>query len=839
MLIIKRRQEALLMYEEYWGFQGLPFQIFPDLKFYYSPKTHEEAIKRIFYAIKCLKGSVLLTGEVGSGKTTVIRVIMDKLLEADFEVGLLNHPTIIDNIEFIKEVLFQFDVKCDVTEKRAMVHLFYEWLVSNYTNRGKHAVLIIDEAHLIKDNNILEELRLLSNSQINNQVLLTLMMVGQSELRKVVHGNRAFEARIGVKYHLMPFNLNDTRAYIEHRLKIVGGEQNIFTEEALIEIQKFSKGLAREINRLCDLSLFQAFLEGKKCINEELVRKIFREESLKAGELDITTDEKLGIIEQQVNGKVEKELEKLVSFEKDLLKEKDYKEKLQKRIEDDKQALEEAQERAIEEARKQAFEEAQRNFEREIQKSKEDAQKKALEEARQHALEDARKRAKEEARRKAEEETLKREEEEARLIAEEETRRKILQEAQEKSAEEAKRKAMEEARKRAIEEAGKKAFEETLRKVEEEARQKALEEATQRAQEEARQKVLEEATQRAQEETKKKALYNSIFVQGNEKILREKGEDFLFIWQKIKKFFQELIKGQKPNPEEIFESAEIIIRSLAGNDELIGTLFITEESNDLVTHLINVAIISTKIGLGLGYGKDELMAIWQQEVTESDFDADYGKNDLKELVVCALLHDMGMMKVPAEILSRKEKLTAEQLKDVRLHPQYSCEMLEAIDGLPSIVAHVAFQEHEREDGSGYPQGLKAEKIHEYAKIIGLADIYVAMLQPRPQRERKLPFEIVKEIIKTEKKHFPAHLIKIIINELSFFPVGLYVTLNTGETGKVKRINKLAPMRPVVDIIKDAHGVNLKSAKEYDLMKEHLLRIENTFFTIKTKSTDKE
>jgi HD-GYP domain-containing protein (c-di-GMP phosphodiesterase class II) len=159
------------------------------------------------------------------------------------------------------------------------------------------------------------------------------------------------------------------------------------------------------------------------------------------------------------------------------------------------------------------------------------------------------------------------------------------------------------------------------------------------------------------------------------------------------------------------------------------------------------------------------------------------------------------------------------------------EILKGIPGLPPVVAEVAYQEQEREDGSGYPQGLRGISIHEYAKIIGLAVLFTAMLQPRPQRERRIPFEIIKEIIDHNKSQFPLYLIRILIDELSLFPMGLYVKLNTGEIGRVLRTNRLAPMRPVIEIVRDVNGRAPQERREYDLMKEHILRIEDALFEI--------
>ncbi len=209
----------------------------------------------------------------------------------------------------------------------------------------------------------------------------------------------------------------------------------------------------------------------------------------------------------------------------------------------------------------------------------------------------------------------------------------------------------------------------------------------------------------------------------------------------MKTFLLQLIIGEKADPSVIKDASDRIITSLRQGDELINALFTPGGSNYILRHLRDVAIVSGKIGLSLGYD------IHQME----------------ELVMAALIHDVGMFKVPAEILSKKGKLTVEEIGRIKDHPKDSFQMVSAVEGLSPVIAEVVGQEHEREDGSGYPKQLKGDEIHEYAKIIGLSDIYVAMIQPRPQRGRIPPFEVIKDIIKVNRSHFPDYLINAMIN----------------------------------------------------------------------------
>ena len=283
---------------------------------------------------------------------------------------------------------------------------------------------------------------------------------------------------------------------------------------------------------------------------------------------------------------------------------------------------------------------------------------------------------------------------------------------------------------------------------------------------------------------------------------------FLQMWKAVNEFLLNASENRKADPSAVMSTAETIINSLRKNNDLVKKLFAKKQSNDITSHLIDTAIVAAKIGFALGYGSGQM----------------------RELVICALVHDIGMLRVQKEVRLKKNRLSETEWTEIRKHPAYSYEMLKN-KGLPPIVPEAAYQEQEREDGSGYPRGLKGESIHEYAKIIGLSAIYTAMLQPRPQRERKIPFEIIKEIIEHHKEQFPRHLIRIVIEEFSVFPVGLYVKLNTGEIARVVMTNKLTPMKPTIEALIDSHGRRFQEPKKYDMTKEPILQIVDTSFEI--------
>ena len=228
---------------------------------------------------------------------------------------------------------------------------------------------------------------------------------------------------------------------------------------------------------------------------------------------------------------------------------------------------------------------------------------------------------------------------------------------------------------------------------------------------------------------------------------------------------------------------------------------------DLPTHSVNVAIISFKIGQGLRYDDETL----------------------KELLLNAFLHDLGMLFVPKALLHKPERLTPLEYEEIKKHSTKTYDILKSQGERFEDLAQVARQEHEREDGSGYPLGLKGDEIDEFAKVIGLADIYAAMIHPRPHRKRILPFDAVKQIIAVNKEGFDQAILKAMINELSAFPHGIYVKFNTNEIGRVVATDRLSPLRPTVEVLYGTDGRPIKEPREVDLRRHHLINIKEAFY----------
>ena len=222
----------------------------------------------------------------------------------------------------------------------------------------------------------------------------------------------------------------------------------------------------------------------------------------------------------------------------------------------------------------------------------------------------------------------------------------------------------------------------------------------------------------------------------------------------------------------------------------------------IVSHSVNVTIFSIKIGFGLKYKKV----------------------DLHQLALASLLHDVGMVKVPNRILFKHGKLSPAEFEIIRQHPIHGYEIVKHLkDDYPYLIDSV-YQEQEREDGSGYPQGLKSDKISEFAKIIGVADVFEALIHGRAYREGFITYHAIQNMIETKSKLFSPKMIKSLISVVSMFPLGSLVELNTGEIGRVVAINKIRPVRPVVEISKDLEGRDLNPPIRINLEKEPLIYI---------------
>jgi general secretion pathway protein A len=266
------------MYEEYWGLTEKPFENTPNPKFLYHSKEHEEALFRMLYVVEQKKGAALLTGVFGCGKTVLGRALLGKLNKNVYRVAFVTNPYL-KSVELLRTVARQLGVT-DLSEKLnemsadTFLQRIEEVLVNN-SQDGKETLIIIDESHMIRDEEIFEELRLLLNFQTEEKFLLTLILMGQSELMEKVRKNKPFAQRIALGYHLAPFDQQDTQNYIEHRLKIAGSKDlYLFSSEAVASVFENSGGIPRRINQICDMCLLAGFNGGVRQVDRKVAEDV-------------------------------------------------------------------------------------------------------------------------------------------------------------------------------------------------------------------------------------------------------------------------------------------------------------------------------------------------------------------------------------------------------------------------------------------------------------------------------------------------------------------------------------------------------------------------------------
>jgi len=262
------------MYLAYWGLQKYPFENVPDPEFMYYSSEHEEALARLIYAVKRNKGVVVLTGEIGCGKTTLSRVFIRHLADAEFDIGLITNPSLTP-IDFLKEALYQLDLNPTTNSKADLLKMFNDRMVENMQN-DRSTLLVVDEAQLIYQET-LEEIRLLLNFQLNDRYILHLVLIGQPELQSKIRAYAPLDQRIAVRYHINPLSPTDTRDYIAFRMEKAGQKNNPFTPEAAEEIYNDSGGIPRVINRICDLALLVSFSRKAKTIDRAVIKRVLED----------------------------------------------------------------------------------------------------------------------------------------------------------------------------------------------------------------------------------------------------------------------------------------------------------------------------------------------------------------------------------------------------------------------------------------------------------------------------------------------------------------------------------------------------------------------------------
>ena len=262
------------MYELHFGFQENPFNLTPDPRYLYLSEHHREALNHIVYGINERKGFAVITGDIGTGKTTLSRFLMSSL-DTSVETALIFNPALSD-IELLETIIQEFGISMDGVERtrKNFIDALNAFLLKNHAE-GKNAVLLIDEAQNLS-HHVLEQIRMLSNLETDREKLIQIILIGQPELRDLMAlpSLQQLNERITVRYHLSPLCRNDINRYVNHRLNSAGEHNRVtFSRPAYRLIYHYSRGIPRRINAICDRALLVAYTKNRSRINWSAVRE--------------------------------------------------------------------------------------------------------------------------------------------------------------------------------------------------------------------------------------------------------------------------------------------------------------------------------------------------------------------------------------------------------------------------------------------------------------------------------------------------------------------------------------------------------------------------------------
>jgi general secretion pathway protein A len=261
------------MYIEFYGLKEKPFEITPDPKFLFLSENHKEALAYLTYAVRERKGFTVITGEVGTGKTTLIQTLLSRL-DGSTKTAYIFNPKL-GSTDFLHYICEDFGLKGRKRSKGQYIAQLHDFLLTSYAQK-ENAVVIIDEAQKLNPE-LLEEVRLLTNLETPKSKLLQVVMMGQPELNETLNlpEYRQLKQRVSLRYHMRPFSLEETEKYIRKRLRVAGAaDVNLFTPKALKKIFTYSNGIPRLINIVCDNALLLGYSVDQRIIGGTSVREV-------------------------------------------------------------------------------------------------------------------------------------------------------------------------------------------------------------------------------------------------------------------------------------------------------------------------------------------------------------------------------------------------------------------------------------------------------------------------------------------------------------------------------------------------------------------------------------
>jgi len=265
------------MYKEFYGLRANPFNVNPDPRYLFLTRHTEEALACLTYGIQSRKGFVLLTGEVGTGKTTLINKLLEWLRLQQVATAFIFNSRL--NVpQFLDYMMADFGIPCDTRAKSQILLRLYNWLLDRY-RAGETAVLIVDEAQNLSEE-VLEEIRMLTNLETFTEKLLQIVLVGQPELEQKLKQPqlRQLRQRLTLRAKTHALTLDETKAYVQQRLRIAGSNgQQIFEPEAIVSIHQYASGIPRVINLLCEHCLVSGFVDQQKTIGSTVVNAVARD----------------------------------------------------------------------------------------------------------------------------------------------------------------------------------------------------------------------------------------------------------------------------------------------------------------------------------------------------------------------------------------------------------------------------------------------------------------------------------------------------------------------------------------------------------------------------------